>query len=133
MSRVPIIHYDLLPTLLDALGGLAELPDAAEGGSLLPVMKRGGKGRVQRRNPYFVFHYSKGPKDVAIVQDDFKLLKELKHDRPHLWNLRQDLGEQQNLAVRLPDKTSAMEQTLTRYLDKVDAPAAPQVEPESSR
>ena len=120
-SKTPVMGFDFFPTILDILGHLDKLPGDAEGGSLLPLLTSGGTGHVARKHPYLVFRYTKtaGTFDIAIVEDNYKLLKEIQSDTIWLWDLETDLGEQHNLAEELPKKTADLYEKLTTYFESV--------------
>jgi len=120
-SRTPVIGYDIFPTIMDIVGHKARLPKTVEGGSLLPLMKSGGKEPVSRTSPFFVFRYAKtnGPHDIAIVGGDFKMLKEIDSGTTHLWKISKDLGEQSNLAEQESDMARQMYDTMTGYFKTV--------------
>ena len=54
---VPVVQWDLLPTLHDLSGSKVPLPKGVDGGSLRDVFKRGNKGTVKRGAPSLIFHY----------------------------------------------------------------------------
>ncbi|MCZ6671359.1 MAG: sulfatase-like hydrolase/transferase [Verrucomicrobia bacterium] len=120
-SRTPVIGYDIFPTIMDIVGHLDELPDTVEGGSLLPLVSSGGKRSISRKDPFFVFRYTKtlGTLDIAIVQDDYKLMKEIGSNTVHLWDISEDLGEQKNLINKQPQKAKAMYQAMTEYFNRI--------------
>ena len=120
-SRTPVIGYDIFPTIMDIVGHPDKLPNIAEGGSLLPLLQSGGKKTVQRKDPFFVFRYTKvkGALDIAIVQGDYKLLKEIESDTLHLWDLTEDLGEQNNLIDQQPERAQEMYDAMTAYFASV--------------
>ena len=121
-SQTPVMGYDFFPTVMDIVGNLDQLPESVEGGSLLSLLRTGGKEEVLRQKPHFIFRYTKtlGTHDISIVQGDYKLMKEIKTNTVHLWNLREDLGEQHNLAEKYPKKTAAMYAMMTAYFELVD-------------
>ncbi len=84
----------------------------------MPLLQSGKDQSVNRKDPFFVFRYDKtaGTFDIAIVQDDYKLMKEIDSNTFHLWHLGEDLGEQNNLAVQMPEKVQQMYNSLTEYL-----------------
>lgn len=120
-SRTPVIGYDIFPTIMDIVGHPDELPNIVEGGSLLPLLQSGGTKSVQRKDPFFVFRYTKkaGALDIAIVQGDYKLLKEIEHGNLHLWNLSEDMGEQNNLIDQQPERAQEMYNAMTTYFASV--------------
>jgi arylsulfatase A-like enzyme len=120
-SRKPVIGYDIFPTIMDIVGHSDQLPEVVEGGSLLALLRSGGKANVTRKDPFFVFRYTKvnGALDIAIVQGDYKLLKEIEHGNLHLWNLSEDLGEQENLIDQQPERAQKMYDAMTEYFARV--------------
>lgn len=116
-SRVPVVGWDIYPTVMDMVGASELIPDNVEGGSLLPLCRNGGKGEVGRRDPFMVFRYTKVDQslDVAIMQDGYKLLRELKSGKEHLWSLWDDLGEQNNLISKMPEKANLLRRNLDGY------------------
>lgn len=120
-SRVPVVGWDILPTVLDMAGAASFIPDGVEGGSLLPLCQNGGAGRVDRTDPFMVFRYTKrqGNLDIAIVQDGYKLLREISSGKEHLWSLWEDLGEQKNLISVMPEKALLLRSNLNRYFQGI--------------
>lgn len=119
-SKTPVMGFDFFPTILDILGVKEQVPKSVEGGSLLQLLTLQSDG-VERSNPYLVFRYTKtaGTFDIAIVQGKYKLMKEIKSDTIHLWDLEQDLGEQNNLANKYPEKASELYTAMTDYFESV--------------
>ena len=117
-SRVPVVGWDILPTVLDMAGASEYTPKQVEGGSLLPTAVSGGKSPVKRLDPFMVFRYTKtyGTLDIAIVQNGYKYLKEIRSGKEHLWSLWDDLGESKNLISQMPEKASEMKKNLVTYL-----------------
>lgn len=119
--RVPVVGWDILPTVLDMAGAADRIPAQVEGASLLPLCKNGGKGTVQRRDPFMVFRYTKqrGALDIAIMQDGYKFLRELESGKEHLWSLWDDLGEQKNLIDAMPEKADLMRKNMDGYFQRL--------------
>ena len=65
-----------------------------------------------------VFKYSKpnGRHDVAIVQGDYKLIKDIDADERYLFNLARDIGERDNLAADEPERVESLYGAMTSYL-----------------
>jgi arylsulfatase A len=116
-SREPVVGWDIFPTVLDMAGAANQVPEGVEGGSLLPLCKSGGKEKVERNDPFMVFRYAKryGALDVAIVQDGYKLLRETKTGKEHLWSLWDDLGEQNNLLKKMPERAERLRKNMDGY------------------
>ena len=121
-SRTPVSGTDIFPTILDIVGHGDKTPKVVEGGSLLPLLRSGGLEGVNRKDSFFVFRYTPfgSVLDIAIVQDDYKLLKEISSNTLHLWNVSTDLGEQENLVDQQPERAKNLYDALTQYLEDVD-------------
>lgn len=120
-SREPVVGWDIMPTVLDMADAATQIPDHVEGGSLLPLLTHEGTGRVERRDDFLVFRYTKrmGALDIAIVQDGYKLLRELRSGEEHLWDLWGDLSEQNNLLTEMPEKSAQLRGNLDGYFERL--------------
>ena len=93
-----------------------------DGVSLTPVLK--GSGPLDRDAIYWHYpHYSNqgGFPGGAVRMGDYKLLERFEDGRVHLYDLAEDVGEQNDLASRLPDKVRAMQKRLHAWYADVDA------------
>lgn len=119
---VPVVQWDLLPTLHDLSGSSSPLPPGVDGGSLRSVFERGDDGAVTRSAPGLVFHYPchYHPPISVIRIGDYKLMRHLNSGEVKLFNVATDYAEQQNLARQLPEKAEEMDRILKRYIDEVD-------------
>ena len=124
-SHVPMVGYDLFPTYaawaqIDA----DDLPSGIEGGSIVSVLENGGVGEVDRPREELVFHfphYQVGSPQSAIRLGDYKLIKYYEGNRTALFDLSTDIGERNNLAMKMPEKAAELEERLDAYLASVDA------------
>lgn len=119
VSDEPICSIDLMPTLTQAAG--IDLTHEIDGVNLMPVLQ-GGKG--ENRPLYWHYpHYSNqgGFPGGALRQGDYKLVERYEDGRVHLYNLEQDIAEQQDLAVQHPELVTQMRETLHRWYKEVDA------------
>lgn len=121
VCREPVAGYDLWPTLRELAGGTGPLPAEIDGGSLAGVLHGGGVGGVKRADPFLVFHMPTNAVQSALRQGDFKLFVDWKTSRLELYNLADDIGEQNNLAAKMPQKTAELYQLLASYLESVNA------------
>lgn len=119
---VPVISTDFYPTMLE----IAELPVKPEqhkdGVSLVPLLKQ--NGAIEREAIYWHYpHYSNqgGFPGGAIRVGDFKLLERFEDGRVHLYNLKDDIAERDDLALKMPDRTAQMRKSLHAWYKKVDA------------
>lgn len=123
---VPVVGWDLFPTINDLIGNKNPLPEGIDGGSWRTLFENEGKGKVERKNEGLVFHfpyYNPGPQS-AIRMGDYKLIKDLETDEFFLYNLVEDIGESNNLTKDMPVKAGELYQKLMNYLKAVDAERA---------
>jgi len=118
---VPVVGWDLLPTLADLAGYARPLPADIDGGSFRVLLAR-GEGAVARPQEPLVFHrYARGYPHSAIRVGDDKLLKFWKTGALELYDLRTDPGERTDLAARRPERVRELHEQLMAYLRRVDA------------
>jgi arylsulfatase A-like enzyme len=118
----PVISTDFYPTMLDIAGLPTQPQQTLDGKSLVPLLKQ--TGAPDQRALYWHYpHYSNqgGFPGGAIRQGDYKLIERYEDGRFHLYNLRDDLGEQQDLANKMPDKAHHLRQQLHAWYQQVDA------------
>jgi len=121
-SEVPVIGWDLLPTIVDLAGYKNSMPNDVDGGSFKNLLENAGNGTVKRPSDFFVFHrYAKAYPHSAIRDGDYKFVKFWKTGETYLFNLKDNLGETENLVKKMPDKARELERKLMEYLKAVDA------------
>ena len=122
-SRVIASGADLFPTIAALAQIRTRLPDAVEGGNLLPVLT-GGEEVVKRPRAEFVVHFphydrdSAGPAS-AILLGDYKLIRFYETGATRLFSLNDDPGERNDLAARMPVKAQELDHRLSAYLNAV--------------
>jgi len=118
-----VIGYDLYPTLCE-LAGIKLSDKNIEGISLVSLLN-GNKDKFKNRQLIFHFpHYGLGPRQKpqsALIQGQYKLLKDLGTGKTKLFDLSTDIGEHKNISASAPDIASGMHAKLTAYLKKVKA------------
>ncbi|MDR1958226.1 MAG: sulfatase [Planctomycetaceae bacterium] len=119
----PVAHYDLLPTFVDLAGGdvasLASSGEKIDGGSIKTLMLE-GKGEVKRSVPGLVFH--RPDKSVSAFRSgDYKIFHDWNKNKTFLYNLTKDIGEQNDLAEKEPEKLNELKNILLNYLETVNA------------
>lgn len=123
-----IVGYDMYPTFCE-VAGVKKLSAATqsnlEGGSILPLLKNAGQGKVKRPREELVFHFphyqsTDGPHS-SIILGDYKLIHFYESGKSSLFNLNRDIGEQNDLAQSNPAKTQELEKRLKGYLKDVSA------------
>ena len=120
---VPVAQWDYLSTMHDLSGSSAPLPENLDGVSLRPVLEKGNKGKLAKRDTGFVFHF---PAFYTIPitsyrDGDFKLMRHLNTGETKLFNVAKDMGETNELSKSMPEKKAAMIRNLDAYLKKVGA------------
>ena len=119
---VPVSGVDFLPTFADLAGYYNKLPSNIDGGSLLSVFKNGNAGKVERPNPFLVYHQAVDRSAASAIRlGDYKLVKTWKSNRLELFDLSKDISEENDLSQRIPSKTRELHQKLNDYLTEVGA------------
>lgn len=121
--NVPTVGWDLFPTFCELAGVDKPLPKGLEGVSLKPLFET-GRGNVDRAGKQIAFHfphYGKESPQSTITIEGFKLIKFYDTNELHLFDLQNDIGEQNDLAKKNPDKTTTLHQRLNNYLTSVNA------------
>jgi arylsulfatase A-like enzyme len=120
----PVITMDLFATILE-MTGLEGAAAAADGLSLVPLLRQSGE--LPRRDLFWHYpHYQHYQKEGttpygAIRRDDWKLI-EFYDDTPvELYNLRDDVGEQRNLATAEPERVQDLRSALDEWRKAVGA------------
>jgi arylsulfatase A-like enzyme len=119
VSAEPICSIDLFPTVAAATG--VEVQHEIDGIDLMPAL-RGGK--LDHRALYWHYpHYSNqgGFPGGAIREGDFKLVERYEDGRVHLYNLKDDIGERDDLAAEQPERVQRMRTRLHNWYTSVDA------------
>ena len=140
-SDVPMVGYDLMPTLCAAAGVPPPAGVALDGVDLSPVMFGRATSVAERalvwHFPYYHpetkyeqappaigvddFAISKTEPQSAIRQGDFKLVHFYESDRDELYDLSLDASEQHDLSREQPARAAELRRALEDYLDKVQA------------
>lgn len=117
---VPVTGWDILPTLADLAGNKIPLPKNLDGTSFRPLLENGNSGNFTRKDDELVFHYF-GKLHSAIRVGDYKLIKFWNLKKIELYNLKEDVGEINDLSKSQPDKVKELEARLIAYLKDVNA------------
>lgn len=128
-SDEPINSVDLYPTLLEATGAAAPEDTTLDGTSYLSVLK-GQASKGDRRPLYWHFPGYLGASQNtwrttpagAIRQGDWKLIEFFEDGRRELYNLRNDVGEKQDLAKSDPDRVASLHDLLKSWRTEIKAP-----------
>ena len=120
---VPVISTDFFPTILE-MAALPLQPQLhSDGKSLVPLLK--GGAQLDREAIYWHFpHYSNHGMQSpggAIRSGDYKLLEYFEHNTVQLFNLKNDIGETNNLAHTMPEKSNELLTMLQAWRNDVSA------------
>ena len=118
-SSVPVMSTDFFPTFVKAAGG--ESKTALDGVDLLPLLKG---GNLKREALYWHYpHYSNqgGFPSGAIRMGDWKLVERYEDGRVHLYNLKHDLGEKNDVKDQHGERVAKMRTKLHAWYQDVDA------------
>jgi arylsulfatase A-like enzyme len=122
---IPVITMDLFPSLIEMTGVTESWRTVIDGYSLVPLLKGGGE--IERDELFWHYphhqHYQKGGATPygAIRKGDFKLIEFFNDMSVELYNLRDDIGEQNNLAQQMLEKTNELRQRLHQWRKEVGA------------
>jgi arylsulfatase A-like enzyme len=122
VSECPIISMDYYPTMLE-MAGLSLMPEQhIDGLSLLPLLK--GESKLKRDTFYWHYPHYHGAGETpcsAIRVGNYKFIRHYETNQKELYNLKNDVGEENNLIEKLPLKASELEQKLDAWLRKMNA------------
>lgn len=123
-SDVPVVGYDILPTIAELAGYSKPLPDYVDGGSFVKLLDD-GRGEIERSTDAMYFHRYASYLHSAIRLGDYKLLKFWKDHPNHkagieLYDLSKDLEETQDLAPSMPGKAKELEKALMDFIKQVN-------------
>lgn len=104
-----VVGMDVFPTLLDL--AINKKVDGIDGKSYANVLK--GKDSWKDRTVYWISRkarpHSTGDSKTAVVRSgDYKLMQFLGSDKLELYNLKKDIGEENDLSKSNPEKTTMM-------------------------
>lgn len=117
----PVISTDFYPTLLELAGLPAQPTQARDGMSLVPLLK----GDKLSRGPLY-WHYPHygnqgGAPSGAVRDGDWKLIEWFEDGRLELFNLRDDVGEKNNVGAAHPEKAKELQSKLVAWRKSVNA------------
>jgi len=119
-SAEPVNGTDVLPTLCAMASAEVPRDRPIDGVSILPLFE--GKD-LRRRLPLY-WRYDKAlskPFTVAMRQRQWKILADNTMTRFELYNVEQDIAEENNLAQREPEQLAKMKKTLAKLHAEIDS------------
>ncbi len=142
--NVPVSHIDLYPSLLEAAGIESPLSDKLDGRNLIPLFK--GDKNIDLNRPlfwHFPIYLQSYKLDFMDGRDQFfrtrpgsvirfgkwKLHEYFEDGSIELYNLEEDISEQENLVEKYPEIVFQLYQTLLEWREEVRAPVRNQLNP----
>jgi len=120
--KEPVSSPDFYPTLLD-VAGFPPLPEQSEDGeSLMPLLE--GEKALEREALYWHYpHYGNqgGTPGCSIRMGDWKLIEFFEDGSLELYNLREDLREEEDLAEAERGKAREMHERLIAWREEIEA------------
>jgi arylsulfatase A len=144
VCRTPVHVVDLFPTFLEISGGSAKSDQVLDGVDLVPLLRQTGsidRDAIFSHHPEYVVAFAKTPCSM-IRKGDYKLIYyfgdyldptgcEPKAGRlsgrfvlgakTELFNLAEDMGEQNDLSASMPDKVAELMADLNAWWKETDA------------
>ncbi len=124
----PVIGTDFYPTLLEICGLPARPDQHLDGMSLVPLLTGNTDSqqakRLTERSLFWHYpHYSNqgGDPSSIIRRGDWKLIWYHEDQSLELYNVQQDIGEQNDVAARFPERVGKMKTELDRWLQETEA------------
>ncbi len=118
----PVMSLDFYPTMLDAAGLPQKPGQHKDAVSLKPLLA--ATGTPDRDALFWHYpHYSNqgGFPGAAVRIGDYKLIERFEDGSVHLFNLKNDIGEQNDLAAEMLDRVESMRKLLHDWYKEVDA------------
>jgi arylsulfatase len=112
-TDLPCYFPDVMPTLMELIGATATLPKDIDGVSFAPTLL--GQSAKQVRHEYLVWEFAGYGGQQAVRLGDWKGVRRnlQKGDAPvELYNLKDDIGEQHDVAKQHPDVVRRIEQIM---------------------
>jgi arylsulfatase A-like enzyme len=115
-SEIPVIGMDFYPTILELAGLPSNPKQHVDGVSLVPLLK--GEPIANRDLFWHYPHYGNqgGEPSSVIRSGQWKLIYYHEDGRSELYNLRSDVGEQNDVYAMQPEIASMMRQKLNAWL-----------------
>ena len=133
VCRTPTVNCDFYPTFCAILGARPDPKQPVDGVSILPLLKD-PSARLQRDALYWHYpldkpHFLGGRSAGAVRDGDWKLIEFFDTGAVELYNLRDDLGEQNDLTTAMPEKARELQKMLADWRRSVGAQMPARKEP----
>tara|TARA_A100001011_G_scaffold250393_1_gene258668 strand:+ start:58 stop:1677 length:1620 start_codon:yes stop_codon:yes gene_type:complete len=123
----PVISTDFYPSLLEMAGLPMDYGQALDGVSFVPALNGDSfdRGPIFWHFPQYSNHGMQSP-GGAIRLGDYKLLEYFENDTVQLFNLREDIGELNDLSRSEPNKAEELISLLHAWREEVSAQMPPE-------
>ncbi|MGD9557513.1 MAG: sulfatase [Mangrovibacterium sp.] len=128
----PVANYDFYPTLCGLTGTSLRGVQKLDGQTFAPLLS--GKEKAVRGRRMFCWHYPLesphflgGRSAGAVREGDWKLIDFYDTGELELYNLKNDLGEHENLIGKYPRKAEELREKLEAWKKRVIAKSVPQL------
>ena len=121
-SAVPVTSTDFFPTILEAAGLPLRSDLHADGISLMPLLS--GTGDLDREAIFWHYPHYANQGDTpgcSVRAGDWKLIEYFEDGRLELYNLVEDIGEDQNRAESDPETTTRLKAMLDAWKKSIGA------------
>jgi len=118
----PVTSTDFYPTMLE-MAGLEPMPEQhIDGVSMVSLLTK--KGRLKRKAIYWHYphyHGSGNRPSGAVRAGDYKLIEWYEDKSVELYNLKNDIGEKNDLAKEMPEKAAELQEMLAKWRKEMKA------------
>ncbi|MDW7695582.1 sulfatase [Flammeovirgaceae bacterium SG7u.111] len=128
-SEAQVISTDFFPTLLNVAGQDSIQVENLDGEDMLPVLQN--TGSISRKSLYWHYpHYHEGSgmrPAGALRKGDYKLIFWYEkyitgaNDQVELYNLKNDIGEEHDLAAEMPEKAKELKDEFSKWRRNIGA------------
>ncbi len=121
-SDAPVMSIDFYPTLLE-MAGVTDAPNhTSDGENLVPLLKQSGKPKRTTLFWHYPHYHPGGATPYGAIRDgDFKLIQFYETGGFELYNLKEDIGETNNLAKKMGAKIGELNKQLDLWRRNVGA------------
>ncbi len=122
ICRTPVISEDFYPTLIDMAGPGTASNEVTDGSSLIPLLRQ-SDGFPDRNLHWYYPHYAPPAKmpGASIRSGNHKLIHHYDPEETELYDLSQDLSEENDLSQEMPELADNLKRELYEWLRSVDA------------
>jgi len=139
LCDVPVIGMDFYPTMLEMAGVPKPSGHILDGRSIVPLLE--GTKTLNRKAifwhfPVYLEAYNeeqwpwRTTPGSAVRQGDWKLIEYFEDGKIELYNLKDDMSEENDLAGAMPDKAKELHRVLIKWRENIGAPIPTEKNPE---